>query len=117
MDGLRLLREGLDAGLRIEARDDQLVVQGPRRLEPIARRLLAAKRHVMDAIRVEHDWRVEAMRSQVPVSGGIPLLVARPGTPMQPGSCYSCGAKLESDVPKRCAGCLGAVIAVLAQTR
>jgi hypothetical protein len=54
MDGLTLLREARAAGLEVQARDGRLVIRGPRRAEPVARRLLAHKALVLDALSVRH---------------------------------------------------------------
>jgi hypothetical protein len=50
MDGLTLLQEARTAGLDVQVRDGRLVIRGPRRAEPIARRLLDHKGLVMDAL-------------------------------------------------------------------
>ena len=50
MDGLTLLREARAAGLEVQAREGRLVIRGPRRPEPIVRRLLAHKALVLDAL-------------------------------------------------------------------
>ena len=80
MDVLILLRDARFAGLRVTASGNHLVVQGPRRLQPMARLLLSEKPEVMRALAEEQEvaWRVDAMRLQVPATGAIPLLLARP---------------------------------------
>ena len=47
MDAVTLLRRAHDAGLRIKPVCDQLLVQGPRRAEPVVRLLAAHKTEVM----------------------------------------------------------------------
>ncbi len=116
MDGMTLLAEARDAGLQVTARGDQLVVQGPHRLEAVASRLLAAKAIVMEALAAEQQevaWRVEAMRPQVTRTGAIPLLLARPGAAWGPPCCCSCGDPLESTDRYRCRYCAAASVAVL----
>lgn len=115
MDGLILLREARRAGLRVTASGDRLLVQGPRRLEAVARTLLAQKRAVLEALAEEVAWRLNAMRSQVTATGAIPLLLARPGAPWEPDRCCSCGDPIGSDDRYRCPLCVEAAVAVLAE--
>lgn len=119
MDGLTLLREARGAGLQVTANGDTLVVEGPRRLEPIAQTLLAEKPRVMRALAEEQEvaWRIDAMRPQVPSTGGIPLLLARPDVRPLVGSCCSCGDPLGDENRYRCARCVAAAIAVLGVAR
>lgn len=49
--GLTLLVEARRAGLEVRAEGDRLVVRGPRRLEPLARRLLEHKAEVLAVLR------------------------------------------------------------------
>lgn len=51
MDGLTLLSEARRAGLQVRADGDKLVIGGPKRLEPLALRLIAAKPTIMAALR------------------------------------------------------------------
>ena len=111
-----LLREARQAGLRVTARGERLVVQGPRYLEPFARKLLAEKPRVLRALVEEEQevaWRIDAMRPQMTVRGAIPLLLARPGGPFRAGGCCSCGDALTADERYRCHSCVAAVVAVL----
>ena len=50
MDGMTLLHEAQAAGLSVMADDGRLVVRGPTRCEPLAKRLLAYKADVLAAI-------------------------------------------------------------------
>jgi hypothetical protein len=50
MDGLTLLAEARAAGLTVTADRNQLVIRGPRRAEDTARRLLANKSLVLNAL-------------------------------------------------------------------
>ena len=115
MDGLTLLREARQAGLFVTTHGQSLVVQGPRRLEPVARRLLAAKASIIDALTEEQEvaWRVAAMRPQMTRTGAIPLLLARSGAPFEVGGCCSCGDTLVPGERYRCRPCVAAVVAVL----
>ena len=50
MDGLTLLNEARAAGLHVQARAGRLVIRGPRHAETVARRLLANKVVVLNAL-------------------------------------------------------------------
>jgi hypothetical protein len=115
VDGVTLLREARHAGLRVEARDGQLVVSGPRRLEAVVRRLIEAKPSILDAIESDVAWRVEVMRTQMTTQGQVPLLIARPGHGIEPGTCCSCGDDLADDERYRCRLCVTAAVTVLAE--
>jgi hypothetical protein len=119
VDGLTLLRQARQAGLRVATEDDRLVVEGPRRLEPMARALLAAKPQVLRALAAEDEvgWRIAVMRPQVPAIGAIPLLLARPGIRFPLGTCCSCGDRRGPDDRYRCRPCAAAAVAVLREQR
>jgi hypothetical protein len=53
MDGMSLLRRAKDAGLKVQADGDKLIVRGPRRLEAAALELLRHKPVVMAALASE----------------------------------------------------------------
>jgi hypothetical protein len=67
MDGLTLLDEARAAGLTVTADRGRLVIRGPRRAEPTARRLIAHKGLVLQALTADRpaigpddlppDWR------------------------------------------------------------
>lgn len=118
MDGLTILREARDAGLHVSAVGNRLVVKGPRRLEAIAKTLIAQKPSVLEALAGERDiaWRIEAMSRQVTIAGAIRLLLARPGIRFAPGSCCSCGDRLPVD-QHRCGPCAAAAVEALAWAR
>jgi hypothetical protein len=70
MDGLTLLEEARIAGLTVTVEGNRLRIQGPRRAEPIAQRILAHKEEVVRILTTETavavgpddlpgDWRVE----------------------------------------------------------
>lgn len=119
MDGLMLLREARRAGLQVTANGDTLVVQGPRRLESVARTLLAEKPRILQALADEHEvtWRIDAMRPRVPAKGAIPFLFARPDARWPVGRCCSCGDPLGPDERYRCRPCVAAAVAVLEGVR
>src|SRR5271165_5896166 len=50
MDGLILLRRARDAGLRVEAAGDKLLIRGPRRAEPVVKLLTEHKVEVLAAL-------------------------------------------------------------------
>jgi hypothetical protein len=118
MDGLMLLRHARLVGLRVTASGDTLVVKGPRRLEPLALTLLAEKPVILRALVEEPDvtWRIEVMRPQAMRTGPLPLLLARPGSRFQAGSCCSCGDPRPAD-RYRCRPCVAAAVRVLAAVR
>ncbi|MGO9179009.1 MAG: hypothetical protein ACLQBX_01965 [Candidatus Limnocylindrales bacterium] len=115
MDVLILLSEARFAGLRVTASGNQLVVQGPRRLEPMARLLLAEKPTILRALAEEQEvaWRIDAMRPHVPATGAIPLLLARPDAMRCAGLCCSCGDPVGPAEGYRCAPCVAAAVALL----
>ena len=62
MDAVTLLRHAHDAGLRVKPVGDQLLVQGPRRAEPLVRLLAAHKTEVMAALMEGDDHGGAASR-------------------------------------------------------
>ena len=62
MDAVTLLRRAHDAGLRVKPVGDQLLVQGPRRAEPLVRLLAAHKAEVMAALTKGDDRAGAASR-------------------------------------------------------
>ena len=58
-------------------------------------------------------WRAAVMAAQVPRTGAIPLLLARPGIRFSPGSCCSCGDALHPDEQYRCGPCVAATVTLL----
>ncbi len=116
MDGLTLLRDARRAGLDVAEDRDRLVVRGPRRLEPTAMQLLAHRDEVLRALAIERsevEWRVATMREQVPPTGAIPFLLARPAAVRGAGRCCSCGDPLGPDDRYRCQTCVEAAVRVL----
>jgi hypothetical protein len=113
MDGLTLLGEARAAGLEIKVEGDRLVVRGPRSAAPLAEQLLSMKHEVIALLGSQEDdvaWRIEAMRPQVPRTGAIPCLLARPEAKTSPdGTCVSCGDPLAMDRRIRCVPCASAI--------
>ena len=63
-------------------------------------------------------WRADGMRGQVPATGTIPILLARPeARSSPPGTCISCGEQLAAARRFRCAPCVRAVEQVLNDVR
>ena len=93
--------------------------------EAVTPDLLAALiEHKPDLIRLlgteaaEVGWRAEAMRPQVPPTGTIPILLARPEAKHAPrGTCLSCGDPLPEGRLSRCGPCVRAVEQVLNEIR
>jgi hypothetical protein len=50
MDGLTLLRRARDAGLRVEASGDKLLIRGPKRAEPVVKLLAEHKAEVLASL-------------------------------------------------------------------
>ncbi len=114
MDGVALLSEARTAGLRVRVEGNFLRLDGPRRLESLARALLARKLEVMEVLAVEDAevaWRASEMRSQVPAHGPIPFLVAGE-TPSRTDGCASCGGVVGAG-RVRCYLCIAAAERVL----
>jgi hypothetical protein len=113
------LAEARAVGLEVRAETDRLIVRGPRLHEEIAHQLLAQKPVVLALLAEEEvkvEWRVEAMRPQVPERGPIPVLVAREVSAI-PGHCLSCGEPLAPGRTVRCALCVRAAQWVLRWVR
>jgi hypothetical protein len=77
--------------------------------------VIAQKSSVMVALAAEREvaWRISVMQPQVPVTGAIPFLLARPGVRFPLGTCGSCGDPLGPDDRYRCTHCADAAVAVL----
>jgi hypothetical protein len=76
MDGLTLLEEARAAGLSVLADGDRLCIRGPRRAEPVARRLIAHKALVLQALadRLPPDWHLQwdERAAIMEADGGLP---------------------------------------------
>jgi len=120
MDGLTILREARAAGLDIKVDGDRLVVRDPRSAAHLAERLLEMKQEVIALLGPDDEvaWRIEVMRPQVPLTGAIPCLLARPEAKTAPlGMCVSCGDPLVPDRYVRCAPCVEAIERLLNELR
>lgn len=78
--------------------------------EPASHPDLTAVVAILDC---EVRWRADAMRPQVPTTGAIPCLRARPGPLWEPGQCHSCTNELGPTERYRCRLCVAAINAVL----
>jgi hypothetical protein len=58
-------------------------------------------------------WRTGVMADQAAATSACPLFLARPGLRVRPGSCFSCGARLDPAEAYRCSPCLLATIRAL----
>jgi len=75
--------------------------------------LLALLAHDESEVR----WRADTMRAQVPPSGPISTLSARPAAPVAAGCCLSCGDPLPTGDRFRCTHCVRAAWRVLRAAR
>ncbi len=55
------------------------------------------------------SWRVEAMWRQIVAAGRLVPVMARPGVPIGPGRCRSCGEALADAAEGRCRDCVSIV--------
>ena len=103
-----LLAEARTAGLTVGADGDRLVVRGTKSQTSLVERLLADKAGVLAVLAGEREaevaWRVAVMAPQVPATGTIPVLVARPNV-AGPADCLSCGDPMEAGQRYRCLAC------------
>jgi hypothetical protein len=107
-----LQRRGI---LVVPAGDGHLRFRPRNALSGAERAVLARQRDAILAL-LDADptgWRAAVMAAQVPRTGAIPLLLARPGIRFPPGSCCSCGDALEAGDRYRCGPCVAATVAVL----
>ena len=122
MDPTELLDELGRRGIEIAAHGDRLRFRPQAAVTPDLRAaLLEHKANLIRLLAAPDDeiaWRAEAMRPQVPRSGVIPVLLARPEAKTAPrGTCVSCGDPLAADRRLRCAPCVAAVERVLNEVR
>lgn len=122
MDPTELLAELNRRGVAIAVAGDRLRFRPQNAVTPDLRAALVE--HKADLIRllsaddIEVAWRIEAMRPQVPRTGTIPILLARPEAKTAPGgTCVSCGDSLTPDRRIRCVPCVSAVERVLNEVR
>jgi hypothetical protein len=123
MEAVRLLDLAQSAGLRVTVDGPHLCITGKKKLEPLAKELLARKPEVFPLVQEREDAvrrRMTAMLPQVPQGGAIPFLVAVPAVPdvaPAPGCCLSCGDPLTTGQRYRCGPCGEAARRVLHQVR
>jgi tubulysin polyketide synthase-like protein len=123
MTASTLLADLRARGIKLSVSGERLNVDAPRgAVTPDLRTALVE--HKADLIRLlgaddeEVAWRVEAMCPQVPRTGTIPILLARPqAKTTPPGTCVSCGGPLAEDRRIRCGPCVQAVERVLNDVR
>ena len=112
-----LVEQARAAGLTVVADGDRLVVRGTKAQGTLVERLLADKAAVLAALADEHEaevaGRVAVMAPQVPATGTIPFLVARP-CQAGPTDCLSCGDPTEAGQRYRCRACAEAARRVVA---
>ncbi len=108
-------------GIELTAEGDRLRFRPQVAVTPELR--AAMVEHKADLIRLlgpddEVAWRIAAMRPQVPPTGAILVLLARPEAKYAPeGTCVSCGDPLVIGRRIRCAPCVTAVEWVLNDVR
>jgi hypothetical protein len=116
MEGLILLRRAREAGLHVHADGDQVVVRGPRRLEPLAVELLLHRDEILDLLTppARGPWPTQTYPLTVEIFAVrtlADLAKLRPnGQP--PARCYNCQRaagwwRAKGDPgPWRCQGCV-----------
>ena len=120
MTAEELIRELRGRGVELTIKGDRVRYRPktavPAELQPI----LISHKHELLALLSSTDpevaWRADRMRSQVPVTGPIPFLVARLA-PTGEGQCLSCGGPLGEGHVYRCGPCARAATLVLHQVR
>jgi hypothetical protein len=120
MTAVELLIAFQRRGLTVVPGDDGELHYRPRNaISDSERAELARHRDAILALFEAHPvgWRTAAMLAQLPRTGGIPLLLARPVTGPSPGSCCSCGDRLCDDERYRCRSCVQAAVEALAAIR
>lgn len=121
MGAPEVLAELTRRGVEVAVVGDRIRFRPQSAVTPDLRAALAE--HKADLIRIlspddEVAWRIDAMLPQVPRTGTIPLLLARPEAKTAPsGMCVSCGDPLAANRRSRCALCVAAVERVLNEVR
>jgi hypothetical protein len=99
MKATELMEELQTLGVQLEARGDRLRFRPPGVLTPELRNALAEKKLEVIALLLTGDsevaWRAAVMVSQIPLTGYVPLLVARKALESKAGHCLSCGEILK----------------------
>ena len=117
-----VLRQLAESGVVLMADGDRLRARPRDAITPDLRAALvehkASLLRLLSAEEMKVRWRIEAMRSQVPRTGSIPILLARPEAKTSPrGTCVSCGDLLTEDRHSRCAPCVSAIERLLNEVR
>ena len=100
MDGLAILREAEQAGLKLRVEGDKLVVSGPRKAEPIVRRLAEHKADIMRVLATDwHRLYAEAIaelgtRERAWNRTALAWYIQH-GTPTPEDLCAGCGKPLD----------------------
>ena len=121
MGPTEVLAELARHGVEVAVAGDRLRFRPQDAVTPKLRAALVE--HKLDLIRLlggddEVEWRVEAMRPQVPRTGTIPILLARTAAQHAPrGTCVSCGDPLAVGRRIRCVPCVSAIERVLNEIR
>jgi hypothetical protein len=74
MDGVTLLRRAHDAGLRVEAAGDKLLIRGPKRAEPVVKLLAEHKAALLEALMTYAASTSSWFRRAIPAADGEPGL-------------------------------------------
>lgn len=121
MDTVTLLQHMKRSGFEVRVASDgqHLKVSGPKGLEYLVAELRQQKAEALALLRPtpEVRWRMDVMRPQVPRTGPIRFLVARPEVQPRPGHCLSCGDPLRPGEHFRCRPCQQATAIVLDEIR
>src|SRR5688500_13741616 len=106
MDARHLLVEFERRGVEVRTDGGQLRYRPQGAVTAELRAAMAARRDelltLVDREEQHVRWRVDAMAAQVPSSGSIPFLVARPLVAASDESCASCCDALPPDACHRC---------------
>ncbi len=121
MDARELLVELERRGVELAMSGRRLRYRPRHAVTPVLRSAMAERRDELLALlaaeEAEVRWRADAMRAQVPPTGPIPTLSARPETPIAPGCCPSCGGRLPARGRYRCDPCVKAAWRALREAR
>ena len=94
MDGLKLLQQAREVGLRVSRRGETLIVRGPRACAPLAKELIANKADVIDALEqhVPQSWPTltEPLVAELFKVRTVEDLLDAGSSRVEPGSCYAC---------------------------
>ena len=120
MTAEELIRELRGRGVELAVEGDRVRYRPknavPAELQPILTRYKSELLALLSSTDPEVAWRADRMRSQVPVTGPIPFLVARPAL-VGEGQCLSCGGPLGEGHIFRCGPCAQAATLILHQVR